>query len=384
VDGEKAQISASESSHFRANTLDDLANAPSVEVTEPMPSAPMTEPVFTVQSAERPDLQIEQAGPGRWSVHVRPKASRVLLGLPVSSAKRVDGHELQRAIEGVPPPNGHCPAWIRPQLLPRIIPRRARVPVQRVLDLDLGIHAGLHEGQLTSDGLVYAELAERGWPWCTVGQILVNAPGQPQKSGSAVLVGPNLILTAGHAVPWDAPDGSWSMLFTPAYRATDPTPAPFGASWVEQVRGHVTKEDDVNAFDYVIAKLQTPLGNSVGWMGSISFGNDQAYQSHQQWMSVGYPGQSGVPFFMPNIEVHDVDSSGDARELETADFLMGGWSGGPLVGFFGLDPKVLGIASGHETELSIGWFHVAETNSVFAGGKHMVDLVKYGYANWPA
>lgn len=202
--------------------------------------------------------------------------------------------------------------------------------------------------------------------------------------GSAVLVGPNLILTAGHAVPWDAPDGSWTMLFTPAYRATDPTPAPFGASWVEQVRGHVTREDDVNAFDYVIAKLHTPLGNSVGWMGSISFGNDQEYQGHQQWMSVGYPVQSGgVPFFTPNIEVLDVDSSGDGRELETADFLMGGWSGGPLIGFFGLDPKVLGIASGHETELSIGWFHVTETNSVFAGGKHMVDLVKYGYANWP-
>jgi hypothetical protein len=268
--------------------------------------------------------------------------------------------------------------------LPRIIPRRVRVPVQRVLDLDFGIHAGLHEGQLTSDGLVYAELAERGWPWCTVGQVLVNAPGRQQQGGSAVLVGPNLILTAGHAVPWDAPDGSWTMLFTPALRATDPKHAPFGASWVEQVRGHVTREDDVNAFDYVIARLHTPLGNSVGWMGSISFGNDQAYQGHQQWMSVGYPVQSGgVPFFAPNVEVLDVDSSGDGRELETADFLMGGWSGGPLVGFFGLDPKVLGIASGHETELSIGWLHATETNSVFAGGQHMVDLVKYGYAHWP-
>jgi hypothetical protein len=379
---DKPTKSPIEGDHLRVNSLDDLANAPLVEATADMPSPAVTESMFTVHCADRPELQIEQVGQERWAVHVNARASEVMLGLPVASAKRVNVQELERTIAGIATPDGHCPAWMRRRLLPRIIPRR--VSRQSILDLDLGIHAGLHEGALTSDGLVYAELAERGWPWCTVGQITINAPGQPQKSGSAVLVGPNLILTAGHAVPWGAPDGSWTMLFTPAYRATDPTPAPFGVSWVEQVRGHVTREDDVNAYDYVIAKLHTPLGNSVGWMGSLSFGNDKDYQGHQMWMSVGYPGQSGVPFFAPNVQILDVDSSGDARELETADFLMGGWSGGPLVGFFGLEPKVLGIASGHETELSIGWFHVAETNSVFAGGKHMVDLVKYGYANWPA
>jgi len=256
--------------------------------------------------------------------------------------------------------------------------------MQRIMDWDYGIQAGLHEGQLTSDGLAFSELADRGWPWCTVGQLLINAPGQPQKGGSAVLVGPNLILTASHAVPWDAPDGSWTMLFTPAYRSTDPTPKPYGESYVAEVRGHVTHEDDVNANDYVIAKLYTPLGNSVGWMGSQSFGNDDSYQGHHMWSSAGYPVSSGgVPFFASNVEVTDVDSSGDGRELETSDFLMGGWSGGPLVGFFGLDPRVLGVASGHQTEFSVGWLHVTQTNSVFAGGKHMIDLVKYGYANWP-
>ena len=380
---DKGQKASSDRDNPRASTLDDLANAPSVEATEHLPTAPLAGAIFTVHSAERPDLELERAGPDRWLVRVRPDASKVLLGRPGASAKRVDAQELRDAVERVSLPDGHRPEWIRRQLLPRIIPRRVRRRGRLMFDLDGGITAGPHEGQLISDGLVYAELAERGWPWCTVGQILINAPGQPQKAGSAVLVGPNLILTASHAVPWGAPDGSWSMQFTPAYRATDPTPAPYGSSWVEHVRGHVTHENNVNAFDYVIAKLHTPLGNNVGWMGSHSFGNDQGYQSHQQWMSVGYPGQSGVPYLATDVEVLDVDSSGDGRELETADFLMGGWSGGPLLGFFGLDPKVLGIASGHETEVSIGLVHVTDTNSVFAGGKHMVDLVKYGYANWP-
>ena len=363
------------------DTIDELANAPSVEPTEKMPPLEPAEVVFTVESPDRPDFEVTQVGTARWSVHVRPAASAVQLGLPVSSVDRVGTQELRRHADLAAAPTAYRPPWMRGQFLPRIIPRR-RPGTQQFLDLNFGITAGPHEGQIVSDGLMYAELADRNWPWCTVGQISVAIPGQNGRLGSGVLVGPNLVLTASHAVPWDAPAG-WSMTFTPSYRSTAATPAPFGSSSVEHVRGHVTEEDDVNANDYVIAKLHTPLGNTVGWMGSRSFGNADDYEG-PSWLSVGYPGLSGVPYFTADVKVVDVDSSGDGRELETADFLMGGWSGGPLIGFTGLDPYVLGIASGSETEFSVGWFHATETHSVFAGGKHMVDLVKYGYANWPA
>lgn len=363
------------------DTIDELANAPPLEATEKMPPRVPADSVFTVESAERPEFEVTQVGAARWSVHV-PKASDVQLGLPVSSVERVGTKELHRYADQVTARAGYRPPWMRGHFLPRIIPRRRPAAAQHFFDLDYGIKAGPHEGQLISDGLMYAELADRNWPWCTVGQVSVAIPGQNGRLGSGVLVGPNLILTASHAVPWDAPAG-WSMTFTPSYRATDATPSPFGSSWVEHVRGHVTEENDVNANDYVIAKLHTPLGNTVGWMGSRTFGNADDYEG-PSWMSVGYPGYSGVPFFASEIKVVDVDSSGDGHELETGDFLMGGWSGGPLIGFTGLDPYVLGIASGNETEFSLGWFHVTETHSVFAGGKHMVDLVKYGYANWPA
>jgi hypothetical protein len=366
---------------LHVTTIDELANMAPIEATGEPPQLPKAESVFTVLSSERPELEVKQVSRDRWSVYVKPSSSRLQLGLPVDSVERIGTQELHRLSEKIPVHEGYRPPWLRGQYLPRIIPRRAPAPVQPFLDLDFGIQAGLHEGQLTTAGLVYAELADRNWPWCTVGQISVSIPGQNGRLGSGVLVGPNLILTASHAVPWDAPAG-WSMLFTPSFRATDPNPAPFGSSWVEQVRGHLTEENDVNANDYVIAKLHTPLGNSVGWMGSQSFGNDNDYEG-PSWMSVGYPGLSGVPFWAPDIKIDDVDSSGGGRELETGEFLMGGWSGGPLLGFLGLEPKVIGIASGNEPELSIGWFHVTETNSVFAGGSHMVDLVKYGYANWP-
>jgi hypothetical protein len=172
------------------------------------------------------------------------------------------------------------------------------------------------------------------------------------------------------------------MLFRPSYRAADPNPAPFGTSWVEHVYGYVTGKDDVNAHDYAVAKLQTPLGKTVGWMGSQNFGDDDEYK-RSSWLSVGYPGDSGMPILAPDVRVVDVDSSGAGRELETSDFLMHGWSGGPLIGFDRLNPHVLGIASGSETEFSLGWTHFTETHSVFAGGKPMVDLVKHGYATWP-
>lgn len=362
------------------DSIDELANAGSLEATEKMPAPEPTEPVFTIESAVRPEFEVKQVGANRWSVHVRPRGSDIQLGLPVSSVERVGTKELRQYADQVTDRVGYRPPWMSAQFLPRIIPRRRPLP-QRFFDWDFGITAGPHEGQIISDGLMYAELADRNWPWCTVGQVSVSIPGQNGRLGSGVLVGPNLILTASHAVPWDAPAG-WSMMFTPSFRATDAKPAPFGSSWVEHVRGHVTEENDVNANDYVIAKLHTPLGNSVGWMGSQSFGSDDDYEG-PSWMSVGYPGLSGVPFFASDVKVVDVDSSGDGRELETGDFLMGGWSGGPLIGFMGLDPYVLGIASGSETEFSLGWFHVTQTHSVFAGGRHMVDLVKYGYANWP-
>jgi hypothetical protein len=131
----------------------------------------------------------------------------------------------------------------------------------------------------------------------------------------------------------------------------------------------------------VICRLYEPLGNRTGWMGSKSFGKDGDYEN-RRWTSVGYPdvfmgGQDAAVDF--NIEIVDIDNDGnDSRELET-DYDVafgGGWSGGPLWGWFDDDAKVIGIKSGWEAD---GW---DPARGVFAGGRPMVDLVKFGWAHW--
>ena len=76
------------------------------------------------------------------------------------------------------------------------------------------------------------------------------------------------------------------------------------------------------------------------------------------------------------VWVRDIDNDSDGLEIETHKFALGGWSGGPLWGYRGDQPRVVGIESG---------FRRAALNpegTVFAGGQHMVNLVKYGWANW--
>jgi V8-like Glu-specific endopeptidase len=224
---------------------------------------------------------------------------------------------------------------------------------------------------------------EQTYPWRTVGKIFVGQNlnfGSTIWVGSGVLVGPNLLLTASHVVPWDR--GGWWMRFVPAFNTGV---EPFGFSYVEQCRG-IRNIDDVTGLDYVVCRLYTRLGDSVGWMGTYGSSGDSFYQN-RGWTSVGYPvntlgGQ--VPTVEDNIAIVDVDDeSGGGKELESHVYSSGGWSGGPLWGFLsaGADPRVVGVVSGREEEFDFFSFFTA-THTVNAGGLHMVNLVKYGIANW--
>ena len=73
----------------------------------------------------------------------------------------------------------------------------------------------------------------------------MRVPGRNNEWRSGVLIGPNLILTVNHAIPWDEP--TWSMDFTPAFHSTAANAAPFGTSVVEHALGIRTEKDDVNA-----------------------------------------------------------------------------------------------------------------------------------------
>lgn len=116
---------------------------------------------------------------------------------------------------------------------------------------------------------------ETTFPWCTISKVYAGKDANfnnPLWMGSGVLVGRNLLLTAGHVAPWDL-DQPW-MKFIPAY---ENGAEPFGAAYVQQWYGY-RQDGEVHGKDYVICKLNRNMGDYCSWMGSQGWsGQDNQY-----------------------------------------------------------------------------------------------------------
>lgn len=177
------------------------------------------------------------------------------------------------------------------------------------------------------------ELCLPGYPWSAVGKLFISRSGGGTKVGSGVLVGPRLLLTASHAMPWGTEDSS--IRFAPGYlQGNHPD---FGDAYVEAWRG-VVNSDDVNGLDYVICRLNWRIAERTGWLGS-EWHSDEDWYYDNSWISVGYPTASPSGGNSPSLEmpawVQDIDDDSDGLQIETQNFVSGGWSGGPLWGWQG-------------------------------------------------
>ena len=286
---------------------------------------------------------------------------------PLTAGRRRPGRGVELEITGV------RPEW---------------ADLQRVPPLEVVVSRDRIERRARAKALTPVTLAHEAlrftYPWCTIGS--VRSGYHPNydvaiSGGTGVLVGPNLMLTASHVAPWGHGPAGWWMEFTPAFNAQHSVPKPFGSSFVDSYRGIKYASDaSPGGTDYVICKLYEPLGKKVGWMGTRSYGDENKYYD-QPFTSVGYPTDfQGRPIVDFDIYVKDIDGDGSGLELETlyAKAFGGGWSGGPLwsSAVDGSDPRVYGIKSGWEVD---GY---DPARGVFAGGGYMVELVKYGLANW--
>jgi hypothetical protein len=65
--------------------------------------------------------------------------------------------------------------------------------------------------------------------------------------------------------------------------------------------------------------IYTPLGNTVGWMGTEWWSDNSAYET-RRWFSVGYPVNSltgQVPIVEAGVYVNDVDDDEGGKKLES-------------------------------------------------------------------
>lgn len=346
-------------------TLHELAAMKDVPATEPVPSFEQpVEYVFEIDGDAAPTVSAvatSKRSPARTRLVVRAKGTLAESG-PIAVGEMISSQELSKSVARARAPRAFRPPWLDLVYLPRLV----TIPEFE------------HFGHRNMMHIRVAEQTSREWPWICVGKVHITGPTVPPGSvnvGSGVMVGPNLMLTASHGMPWGTDNST--IKFTPAFRnGDDPR---FGHAFVERWRGVRTAPNDPNGLDYVICKLNWRIGERTGWMGSFQTTNDDFYED-RRWISVGYPaafagGQR--PAVEVNVRVEDVDNEGsDGREIETATFTSGGWSGGPLWGFIDNDPKVVAVNSGSEKDF------LDPRRDVHAGGKHLVDLVKFGHANW--
>jgi hypothetical protein len=172
------------------------------------------------------------------------------------------------------------------------------------------------------------------------------------------------------------------MQFTPAYYDGISLYGSGVQSYVSDARGIVN--NDVAGYDWAILRLYEPLGSSLGYFGYNGYSDD--WEDQPYWSIIGYPGaiaNAQRPSFQGGITVNDTDgddAGGEELESDTADITPGD-SGGPMFGWWGNDPRVIGVVSGEEEFSFLFWDF--DKDNIMAGGSGFTSLIAWGRTNWP-
>lgn len=217
-------------------------------------------------------------------------------------------------------------------------------------------------------------LFDTSWPWLLTGKI-TNSDGM---TGSGVLIGDRLVLTARHVLPWNSINaGSWWMKFTPhSFDGNEP----FGSSFASDATHYGTDDTDFNlSHDYAVLRLFDPLGSQLGYLGSTTF--DDNWRGLNVWSNIGYAidiANAQRPSVQNFQSMEDDYEDDDGQTLETEASLNHGDSGGPFFAWFdnGNQVRVVGVVSG---EAGFG----DDADNALSGGDNLVNLIDWARSNWP-
>jgi V8-like Glu-specific endopeptidase len=172
-----------------------------------------------------------------------------------------------------------------------------------------------------------AVAAPLNYPYRTCGKLFFTQGGRGF-SGSAAMVAPNVLLTAGHCVY----NGGWStnVAFYPSYgkRLSNDPAYKFNYNYVASWTAW--SQSSKRAYDYGMVWFDSAPGNIIGWLG-LAWNVPTA---NRIWDAVGYPATPSPPF---NGNVMDeclgqVAASSTAGTIGlTNDNMEHGSSGGPWI-----------------------------------------------------
>lgn len=224
------------------------------------------------------------------------------------------------------------------------------------------------------------------YPWRCAGQLRIwNRPGAffwdpPDSSGTAALVGPNMIVTSSHMIPEGL--SRFTAIFLPGLFGTKRSFDLF--SYVRTWRQYLPYDQ---GSDIAIMRLHSPIGEQLGWFGTKTYDDD--WEDSNVWTRIGYgpipaKGSDGTrPNRVLNFPIIDDDDSYGV-ELEYRSDAGPGDSGGPVFAWWDSIPHIVGVHSGGEVEFELSDFghFFASLNNVAAGGPALPDMVNWGWTNW--
>jgi V8-like Glu-specific endopeptidase len=186
------------------------------------------------------------------------------------------------------------------------------------------------------------------YPFTTCGKLFFTQGGKDY-SGSASVVAPNVLLTAGHCVYL----GGWSsnVAFYPSYPKRGATDPNYRFSYSYEAAWTAWSQHSNRAYDYGFIWIDNDPGHKVGWLGMMW----NAATSGRTWEAVGYPATPNPPFNgnVMDEAVGKVASSSTSGTIGlTNDNMEHGSSGGPWITDFNGSPREYanGLQSFHITD----------------------------------
>ncbi len=128
------------------------------------------------------------------------------------------------------------------------------------------------------------------YPYCTVGKLFYTQNGRAD-SGSAALICPNILLTAGHCV-YDKDNGgrSTNLAFYPSYGSRDEKDTLYKFEYSYIAWQQAWAQNKNWAYDYGLVWIDGDPGKQLGWLG---YAWNQPLEN-RIWTAVGYPAPNAL------------------------------------------------------------------------------------------